>query len=97
MFLGRGGLKFHDIHSKFVGECRKDGNSVESLKLGLLYVVYGFLLGRDKFTDNVDLKYLHLVDDLDVFVNFPWGSVSYNFLVKQMHRAVAIVASKEST
>lgn len=75
MFLSRRSIKLSNIHNKFVVEGTRDGNSVDALKLGLFYVVYGFLLVRDKYTNYIDLKYLHLVDDLESFVKFPWGEL----------------------
>lgn len=61
-----------------------------------MYVVYGFLFIRDKYSDDTDLKYLHLVDDIESFVKYPWGTAAYNFLVKEMHSAADKIAKHDS-
>ncbi|VVA41632.1 PREDICTED: LOC109947069 isoform, partial [Prunus dulcis] len=46
-------------------------------KLALVYFVELVVLGRDKHL-NINLNYLTLVEDLDAFNRYPWGSVSFD-------------------
>lgn len=81
VFSSKRTIKFEDINTAFFNECAKNGGSSQlPLKLGLLYIVYGFFLICDKAVDDIDLKYLHLLDDVEPFIQYPWGQVAYNFL-----------------
>ncbi|KAI5343988.1 hypothetical protein L3X38_011865 [Prunus dulcis] len=46
-------------------------------KLALVYFAKLVVLGRDKHL-NINLNYLTLVEDLDAFNRYPWGSVSFD-------------------
>ncbi|CAL2240155.1 unnamed protein product [Prunus armeniaca] len=46
-------------------------------KLALVYFAELVVLGRDKHL-NINLNYLTLVEDLDAFNRFPWGSVLFD-------------------
>ncbi|BBG99408.1 BURP domain-containing protein, partial [Prunus dulcis] len=46
-------------------------------KLALVYFAELVVLGRDKHL-NINLNYLTLVEDLDAFNRYPWGSVSFD-------------------
>ncbi|BBG93798.1 hypothetical protein Prudu_001915 [Prunus dulcis] len=46
-------------------------------KLALVYFAELVILGRDKYL-NINLNYLTLVEDLDAFNRYPWGSVSFD-------------------
>ncbi|CAL2257419.1 unnamed protein product [Prunus armeniaca] len=46
-------------------------------KLSLVYFAELVVLGKDKHL-NINLNYLTLVEDLDAFNRFPWGSVSFD-------------------
>ncbi|KAI5343095.1 hypothetical protein L3X38_010971 [Prunus dulcis] len=46
-------------------------------KLALVYFVELVVLGRDKHL-NINLNYLTLVEDLDAFNRYSWGSVSFD-------------------
>ncbi|KAI5351725.1 hypothetical protein L3X38_004616 [Prunus dulcis] len=46
-------------------------------KLALVYFAELVILGRDKHL-NINLNYLTLVEDLDAFNRYPWGSVSFD-------------------
>lgn len=97
VFKQNSSLKFKDIHSKFLSECsRNQGQSEDALKLALLYIVYDFFLIRDHDSDDIDLKYLHLVDDVNSFINYPWGTVAYEFLMEEMRFVSLKIGSKNS-
>ncbi|CAL8990914.1 unnamed protein product [Prunus brigantina] len=46
-------------------------------KLALVYFAELVILGRDKHL-NININYLTLVEDLDAFNRYPWGSVSFD-------------------
>ncbi|KAI5338386.1 hypothetical protein L3X38_017657 [Prunus dulcis] len=46
-------------------------------KLALVYFAELVVLGRDKHL-NINLNYLTLVEDLDAFNRYPWGSMSFD-------------------
>ena len=46
-------------------------------KLALVYFAELVVLGRDKHL-NININYLTLVEDLDAFNRYPWGSVSFD-------------------
>ncbi|XP_021803048.1 uncharacterized protein LOC110747161 [Prunus avium] len=46
-------------------------------KLALVYFAELVVLGRDKHL-NINVNYLTLVEDLDAFNRYPWGSVSFD-------------------
>ncbi|BBG96664.1 hypothetical protein Prudu_005527 [Prunus dulcis] len=46
-------------------------------KLALVYFAELVVLGRDKHL-NINVNYLTLIEDLDVFNRYPWGSVSFD-------------------
>ncbi|KAH6755175.1 hypothetical protein C2S52_023659 [Perilla frutescens var. hirtella] len=66
--------------------------SETSYKLALLLVVYGILLAKDRTSKGVTLEYLHVVDDVQRFNNFPWGKVTYEFLIRSMEQARSCLA-----
>ncbi|KAH6796969.1 hypothetical protein C2S52_021523 [Perilla frutescens var. hirtella] len=83
LFTNRKCLKFIDISAAFRRECKKtEGNSVLSLKLAYLFVLYAVVLPRDRKEKSLQMKYLHLADDLEQFEKYPWGRVSYEYLLK---------------
>ncbi|KAH6793473.1 hypothetical protein C2S52_003950 [Perilla frutescens var. hirtella] len=87
-FHGRNDLVFSDIQKSFIRECEATaGDSLDAFKLALLYIIYGILLIRARKSKMIDLKYFHLIDDLEKFNRFAWGQVSYEFLVRTAHRA----------
>ncbi|XP_062106960.1 uncharacterized protein LOC133818226 isoform X2 [Humulus lupulus] len=54
-------------------------------KLGLVYFVEGILLGAEN--DNAIWRdSLSMVEDLDYFEKYPWGSLSFDTTVKQFNR-----------
>ncbi|KAH6787281.1 hypothetical protein C2S52_006833 [Perilla frutescens var. hirtella] len=82
VFHGAEDLVFYDIHKAFIKECKATtGKSQNSFKLSLLYILYGILMIRDRKWKRLDLKYMHLVDDISNFNQFHWGEVAYEFLI----------------
>ncbi|XP_038706983.1 uncharacterized protein LOC120002327 [Tripterygium wilfordii] len=54
----------------------KCDNAHDALKLALVYFVESVLMPRER-RNAINIKWLQLVDDLDAFNQYPWGSVCY--------------------
>ncbi|KAH6768765.1 hypothetical protein C2S51_014101 [Perilla frutescens var. frutescens] len=88
IFGGDQNLKAVDIYEAFKNYSKTHkGSGSLVLKLALLHVLYGLLLNRDQLWKKIEVDYMHLVDDLDVFNNYPWGRVAYDHLVHWTHWA----------
>lgn len=55
-------------------------------KLALVYFVHCVLLAKQS-RSFIDLRYLKLVDDLESFNQFPWGSLSYELTIDFLSKA----------
>ncbi|KAL8528608.1 hypothetical protein ACS0TY_006158 [Phlomoides rotata] len=87
VFRGKTSLQVKDVQLAFLKSCKIDkGSGDEALKLALLWVLFGILLMKDKTTKKIDMKFVHLVDNLDDFNNYPWGRLAYDVLVKNMRK-----------
>ncbi|KAL8481061.1 hypothetical protein ACS0TY_027552 [Phlomoides rotata] len=87
VFRGKTSLQVKDVQLAFLKSCKIDkGSGDEALKLVLLWVLFGILLMKDKTTKKIDMKFVHLVDNLDDFNNYPWGRLAYDVLVKNMRK-----------
>ncbi|XP_057810722.1 uncharacterized protein LOC131025122 [Salvia miltiorrhiza] len=87
VFSCRNDMFFADIETKFRNKClTTEGNSVRSVKLAYLLIVYGLLVMNDPSNGKLDLGYMHLVDNMDNFHDFPWGLVAYEYLMAATHR-----------
>ncbi|KAH6756759.1 hypothetical protein C2S53_000849 [Perilla frutescens var. hirtella] len=93
VFNNKKPLYFVDIEKKLEAthKAGQDGSET-SYKLALLLVVYGILLAKDRTSKAVTLGYLHVVDDGQRFNYFPWGKVTYEFLIKSMEQARSCLA-----
>ncbi|XP_057808432.1 uncharacterized protein LOC131022906 [Salvia miltiorrhiza] len=88
VFGGQRYLRLVNIEKTFIKECKETcGRSETSLKLAYLYIVYGLLVMKDRTQKNVDLGYIHLMDDLERFLRYPWGRTAYDFLVPRTYNA----------
>ncbi|KAL3626169.1 hypothetical protein CASFOL_029718 [Castilleja foliolosa] len=61
-----------------------EGEGEICLKLVMLYVVFGVLLGQS-YSKKVDVKYIHLADNFDALNDYPWGRVAFDFLKSRTH------------
>ncbi|KAL8522692.1 hypothetical protein ACS0TY_012870 [Phlomoides rotata] len=68
IFKGKKSLVLRDVEDAF---CQAAPESEERLKLSFLWLLYG-LLAKDQGGKKLDLKYIHLMDNLDNFQKFPW-------------------------
>ena len=53
------------------------------MKIALLYFLEGVLLGADP-KRNVSTFHMSMVDDLDMFNSYPWGTVVYDTTVDSL-------------
>ncbi|KAI3873739.1 hypothetical protein MKW92_008469, partial [Papaver armeniacum] len=80
-FPGKNGVTLEDLINKF----HQLPQSLDKLKLGLLYIAEGVILGR-RSDMNVDKGHFLLVDNLEEFNTYPWGKLSYKATVKSLIR-----------
>ncbi|KAH6787179.1 hypothetical protein C2S52_006731 [Perilla frutescens var. hirtella] len=86
LFDGRPNIRFDEIEDLFIGERNYCGRAGEIfLKLALLYIVYGVILYHHRLSKVVNTRYIHLVDDTQLFNSFPWGLLAYDHLVDCTH------------
>ncbi|KAH6835213.1 hypothetical protein C2S53_013543 [Perilla frutescens var. hirtella] len=86
LFDGRPDIRFDEIEDLFIGKCNPHGGAGEiCLKLALLYIVYGVILYHRQLSRVVNTRYIHLVDDIQLFDSFSWGLVAYDHLVECTH------------
>ncbi|KAH6762120.1 hypothetical protein C2S52_019553 [Perilla frutescens var. hirtella] len=87
-FGGKQNLTLVEVHDWFRDECvEMKGSTPLCFQLGLLFILYSTILFRGRVTDQIEMNYFHLVDDLEAFNKFPWGLVGYNFLIQSTHEA----------
>lgn len=85
VFHGRPIILLKDIKDAFLATSRdNDGKGELTLKLALLYFLYGVLLARSRRVNRIELQYLCLIEDINNFNSFPWGRVAYDFLVSSI-------------
>ncbi|XP_038713389.1 uncharacterized protein LOC120007258 [Tripterygium wilfordii] len=76
-FKGNNSIKRSELESTFLGLKPQPDNEDDVVKLALVYFVEFVLLGRERSRNISDVAYLQLVENLDKFNKYPWGSVSY--------------------
>ncbi|KAH6835320.1 hypothetical protein C2S53_000525 [Perilla frutescens var. hirtella] len=75
-------LRLSDLEKALTDTCKEDNGSGDLvLKLAYLVCVYGLLLSKDRKGKKLDIQYLHLIDDLSRFTSYPWGRISYEYLL----------------
>ena len=67
---------------------KKNEVNNEILKMASLLFVSAVLMHGDKKQANIDPKLLGLVDDLEMFNKFPWGTHSYEYTLKQLRKSL---------
>ncbi|PON98834.1 hypothetical protein TorRG33x02_054490 [Trema orientale] len=74
--------------TKTRGKKNSSGMSDEKLKMAMLLFVSAVLLHGDKATYGIPKFLFGLIDDVDTFMQFSWGTYSYNHLLKQLDWAM---------
>ncbi|KAK6137807.1 hypothetical protein DH2020_028448 [Rehmannia glutinosa] len=78
-----------DVVSAFKEHAVKEkGKGYMTLKLALLYMLYGVLLVSG-LTKKLDKKYIYLVDNLKAFNAYLWGRIAYEFLVSDIRSCMS--------
>ncbi|XP_026412409.1 uncharacterized protein LOC113308141 isoform X1 [Papaver somniferum] len=85
------GSEVKDLLSKRNPTCP----SLDRVKLALLLVVHRFLMSHQD-RDAINIRYWHLVDNLEEFNKYPWGEVAFNRL-KKSRSALLYQANKENS
>ncbi|KAI3875702.1 hypothetical protein MKW92_030924, partial [Papaver armeniacum] len=81
-FPGQDNVKFGDLVEKFY----QLQNSEDKLKLGLLSIAEGVIMGHGLYK-NVNKGHFLLVDNLEEFNSYPWGKLSYKATISSLIRA----------
>jgi hypothetical protein len=75
-YLGGQNLTLKDFFDTLDRMDRSVMPDEDVVKLALFYVLERFFMGRDK-RRLINLDWLSLVDDMEQFNAYPWGSISY--------------------
>ncbi|CAL2239833.1 unnamed protein product [Prunus armeniaca] len=75
-FTNRSHITCNDLANAFL---KSERGSEDSFKLGLLYFVEFVIMGKPQNVKTNE-EYLHLVHKMDEFNDYPWGSISFEFL-----------------
>ncbi|CAL9005454.1 unnamed protein product [Prunus brigantina] len=75
-FTNRCHITCSDLENAFL---KSERGSEDSFKLGLLYFVEFVIMGKPQNV-KINEEYLHLVHKMGEFNNYPWGSISFEFL-----------------
>ncbi|XP_047340007.1 uncharacterized protein LOC124943556 [Impatiens glandulifera] len=76
-FGGKTVVKVTEVQSVFLNCYEKE----DAWKLGLINLIYQCLFGSDN-RKRVCLKIFSMVEDMEMFLQFPWGNVSFNSTLK---------------
>ncbi|XP_047309477.1 uncharacterized protein LOC124912881 [Impatiens glandulifera] len=76
-FGGKTVVKVTEVQSVFLNCSEKE----DAWKLGLINLIYQCLFGSDN-RKRVCLKIFSMVEDMEMFLQFPWGKVSFNSTLK---------------
>ncbi|KAL5550265.1 hypothetical protein UlMin_000441 [Ulmus minor] len=94
-FKGATQIKVDDIQKAFRFLCDKEEGgggkkaekekdlTIDRVKIALLYFLEGVLLGADP-KRNMSTFHMSVVDDLDMFNSYPWGTVVYDTTVDSL-------------
>ncbi|KAL8457506.1 hypothetical protein ACS0TY_035390 [Phlomoides rotata] len=76
-----------DVEKAFMS-VRDNGEGELSLKLALLWILYGVLLVRGRSSKKIQFQYIHIADNIKEFNQYPWGRVALDFLVKSFRKSM---------
>lgn len=86
VFGSRQNLYLVDIEKAFMAHKQSShGGGELMLKLALLWFMFGALFCRHRSHKKISIKYMHLVDNIQRFNEYPWGLKSYEFFVKKLY------------
>lgn len=97
IFGGAEAIYMNNIEDAFLKVSKTSkGRGIMTFKLGILWFVYAVLFGRHPSHKKINVKYMHLVDDLNSFDAYPWGLKAYEFFIKKLCRARRILDGNEA-
>lgn len=70
---------------QLIGAIRWCDQMLDSLRLGLAYILKSVVICHHKKT-LIDLFHLYVVDDIDAFINYPWGRRYFQHIVRVFTR-----------
>ncbi|XP_038714475.1 uncharacterized protein LOC120008043 [Tripterygium wilfordii] len=82
-FGGNKSIGRNKLDEVFMSCDPEPGKEEDVLKLALVYFLESVLLPRER-SRNIDIQWLQLVDNVNVFNKYPWGSVSYARTAKSL-------------
>ncbi|KAH6779269.1 hypothetical protein C2S52_010506 [Perilla frutescens var. hirtella] len=86
VFCGRPEIQKDEIREEFIKGCTARGGGGEyCYKLALFYLIYSVIVCPNRHSPLIDVSYVHVVDDLEAFENYPWGRVAYDQLIEATH------------
>ncbi|XP_047307373.1 uncharacterized protein LOC124910736 [Impatiens glandulifera] len=71
-FKGKKDVRLKELEDIFVGCSDKE----DSWKMGLIFFIYQYLFASDN-RRKISLRIFHMVEDMEMFLQFPWGKVSF--------------------
>ncbi|XP_062085067.1 uncharacterized protein LOC133791164 [Humulus lupulus] len=77
-------IKIEDV-ANVLDNIPKDERTKDRVKLCFIYLLSAFLLNSSVGT-TIDLSWLRLVDNLEIFDKYPWGRLVYEKIVDQITR-----------
>ncbi|XP_038688746.1 uncharacterized protein LOC119987912 [Tripterygium wilfordii] len=92
-FGGNKSIGRNKLDEVFMSCAPEPGKEEDVLKLALVYFLESVLLPRER-SRNIDIQWLQLVDNVNVFNKYPWGSVSYARTAKSLASAMVGRAEK---
>jgi hypothetical protein len=87
-YLGGQSVTLKDYFNVLNGLDRSAVPDDDVVKLALYYVLERFFMGREK-RRLINLSWLDIVDDLEQFNTFPWGSIVYDATIDALQSALA--------
>ncbi|XP_038687434.1 uncharacterized protein LOC119986809 [Tripterygium wilfordii] len=82
-FGGNKSIGRNKLDEVFMSCDPEPGKEEDVLKLDLVYFLESVLLPRER-SRNIDIQWLQLVDNVNVFNKYPWGSMSYARTAKSL-------------
>ncbi|XP_047320813.1 uncharacterized protein LOC124924871 [Impatiens glandulifera] len=67
-FKGKKDVRLKELEDIFVGCSDKE----DSWKMGLIFLIYQYLFASDN-RRKISLRIFHMVEDMEMFLQFPWG------------------------
>lgn len=81
-------IYMRDIEKKFKEIISRDGGGGPvALKLALCLFLFGGVFGLGYRDRAIDMNYFHIFDDVDAVNSFPWGRVSYDFMISEFYES----------